>query len=55
MKVSLRGKGRVNVAAIAEEFGGGGHHDAAGCSVEGTLDDAPAWAVASSTGISEPR
>lgn len=29
-KVSLRGNGRVNVAAIAERYGGGGHPNAAG-------------------------
>ncbi len=30
-RVSLRSKGPVNVAHIAEKFGGGGHWDAAGC------------------------
>jgi phosphoesterase RecJ-like protein len=25
----------VNVAAIAQAFGGGGHHNAAGCAIEG--------------------
>ncbi|MDD5019698.1 MAG: bifunctional oligoribonuclease/PAP phosphatase NrnA [Candidatus Omnitrophica bacterium] len=30
-RVSLRSKGRVNVGLIAEEFGGGGHPDVAGC------------------------
>jgi phosphoesterase RecJ-like protein len=33
--VSFRSRGRVNVAAIAQKFGGGGHHNAAGCSIEG--------------------
>lgn len=33
--VSFRSRGRVNVAAIAQNFGGGGHHNAAGCSIEG--------------------
>jgi len=33
--VSFRSRGRVNVAAIAQTFGGGGHHNAAGCSIEG--------------------
>jgi len=36
-RVSLRSKGEVNVAAIAELFGGGGHHNASGCSLEGPL------------------
>ena len=39
VKVSMRSKGKVNVAAIAEEFGGGGHHNAAGCVVEGSLGE----------------
>ena len=30
-RVSMRSKGPVNVAHIAEKFGGGGHWDAAGC------------------------
>ena len=34
-RVSFRSRGRVNVAAIAQKFGGGGHHNAAGCSMEG--------------------
>ena len=33
--VSFRSRGRVNVAAIAQKFGGGGHHNAAGCGIEG--------------------
>lgn len=33
--VSFRSRGRVNVAAIAQKFGGGGHHNAAGCSIAG--------------------
>lgn len=37
--VSIRSKGRVNVARIAQSFGGGGHHNAAGCTVEGHLDE----------------
>ncbi|MGC2323651.1 MAG: bifunctional oligoribonuclease/PAP phosphatase NrnA [Terriglobales bacterium] len=36
-RVSLRSKGAVNVAAIAEMFGGGGHHNASGCSLDGPL------------------
>jgi len=36
-RVSLRSKGRVNVAAIAERFGGGGHECASGCAIEGPL------------------
>ncbi|HLC15921.1 MAG TPA: bifunctional oligoribonuclease/PAP phosphatase NrnA [Thermodesulfovibrionia bacterium] len=38
-KISLRSKDQVNVAAIARQFGGGGHFHAAGCTVEGNLED----------------
>jgi bifunctional oligoribonuclease and PAP phosphatase NrnA len=38
-RVSLRSKGDVDVGAIAKEFGGGGHRNAAGCSVTGPIDD----------------
>jgi phosphoesterase RecJ-like protein len=36
-RVSLRSKGKLNVAAIAERFGGGGHECASGCSIDGPL------------------
>jgi phosphoesterase RecJ-like protein len=36
-KVGFRSKGSVNVASFAESLGGGGHHNAAGCIVTGTL------------------
>jgi len=36
-RVSLRSKGALDVAHIAEEFGGGGHACASGCSVDGPL------------------
>ncbi|MEE8423929.1 MAG: bifunctional oligoribonuclease/PAP phosphatase NrnA [Thermodesulfobacteriota bacterium] len=38
-KVSFRSKGLINVAEIAAELGGGGHPNASGCAVEGTLDE----------------
>lgn len=38
-RVSLRSKGKYNVAKIAELFGGGGHRNAAGCRVEGDFED----------------
>jgi phosphoesterase RecJ-like protein len=37
IRLSLRGKGKVNVAAIAGRLGGGGHENAAGCTLEGPL------------------
>lgn len=39
VKASLRSAGRVDVAALAQSFGGGGHVRAAGCSLEGSLQD----------------
>jgi phosphoesterase RecJ-like protein len=39
-RVSLRSKGQLNVAAIAEKFGGGGHECASGLSVNGPLTSA---------------
>ena len=38
-RVSLRSKGEVDVGAVAKEFGGGGHKNAAGCSATGPVDD----------------
>jgi phosphoesterase RecJ-like protein len=38
-RTSLRSKGDVNVAKIAEQFGGGGHRNAAGCTLKGNLDE----------------
>ena len=37
-KVSMRSKGKVDVASIAAMFGGGGHKKAAGCVIEGNID-----------------
>jgi phosphoesterase RecJ-like protein len=36
-RVSLRSKGTVSVAMVAEKFGGGGHECASGCSLDGPL------------------
>lgn len=33
LRVSLRSKGKINVARIAEYYNGGGHFDVAGCSI----------------------
>lgn len=38
-KVSFRSKGKVDVAKIAQAFGGGGHKNAAGCELEGNLEN----------------
>lgn len=39
-RTSLRSKGDINVARIAEKFGGGGHRNAAGCTLRGSWDEA---------------
>jgi phosphoesterase RecJ-like protein len=37
-RVSLRSKGDIDIGSVAKEFGGGGHKNAAGCSVTGAID-----------------
>jgi bifunctional oligoribonuclease and PAP phosphatase NrnA len=39
VRISLRSRGNVDVAAIARTFQGGGHKNAAGCTVAGTLPE----------------
>jgi len=46
VKASLRGKGEVAVNRIAHRFGGGGHENAAGCTLSGTLEEATARLLA---------
>lgn len=36
IRVSLRSKDRINVASVAERYGGGGHFDVAGCYIPNT-------------------
>jgi phosphoesterase RecJ-like protein len=36
-RLSIRSKGKVDVAQIAESFGGGGHRSASGCTLDGPL------------------
>jgi phosphoesterase RecJ-like protein len=38
-RVSLRSKGKHNVAKVAELFGGGGHRNAAGCRITADLEE----------------
>jgi phosphoesterase RecJ-like protein len=38
-KVGMRSKGKVDVGALARELGGGGHHNAAGALLDGSLDE----------------
>jgi phosphoesterase RecJ-like protein len=39
-RLSIRSKGKVDVAQIAEGFGGGGHRSASGCTLDGPLTEA---------------
>lgn len=37
-KIGFRSKGRIDVGTLARDFGGGGHHNAAGAVLQGSLD-----------------
>ena len=45
-RASLRSKGDINVAKVAEAFGGGGHKNASGLSIDGDWDEKEAEIVA---------
>jgi phosphoesterase RecJ-like protein len=51
VKVSFRSVGDVDVARLAESFGGGGHKKAAGASLEGNLGDAQETVLAAARSI----
>lgn len=56
IKVSMRARGRVDVAVIAKQFGGGGHAKAAGCTIRGEVADVQkrVWqAVGEALGVKE--
>lgn len=44
-KVSLRAKGEVDVAEVAQRFGGGGHRNAAGFMTQGSLESVKAKVI----------
>jgi phosphoesterase RecJ-like protein len=46
VRASLRSRGAVNVALLAQQFGGGGHENAAGCTLETSLSEAERILVA---------
>jgi phosphoesterase RecJ-like protein len=53
VRISLRSRGSVDVRAVAASFGGGGHTNAAGCTIEGELteiEDMVAAAMAAAVG-----
>lgn len=39
-RLSIRSKGKLDVAQVAEHFGGGGHRNASGCTLDGPLPHA---------------
>lgn len=53
-RVSLRSKGNVDVRSIAQRYGGGGHFNAAGCSVPGPRGDAEQAIVSAVTALLTP-
>jgi phosphoesterase RecJ-like protein len=58
VKVSLRGKGDLDLTRVAARFGGGGHANAAGCTVPGPLaaaSQAVLAAVREALGAGGPR
>ena len=55
IKVSFRSEGETNAAALAERFGGGGHHGAAGCLIEGKLKDIMPFLDSLSYGENAPQ
>ena len=38
-RVSLRSKGDIDIGVVAKEYGGGGHKNAAGCTVTGPIEE----------------
>lgn len=38
-RISFRSRGQVDVSKLAERFGGGGHHNAAACTIEGEPEE----------------
>ncbi len=42
-KVGFRSKGSIDVGALARAMNGGGHYNAAGATVQGTLDEVQQW------------
>src|SRR4051812_7408554 len=37
-RVSMRSKGAIDIGGVAKQFGGGGHKNAAGCTISGAID-----------------
>ncbi len=54
IKVSFRSVGGVDVAALAEQFGGGGHRRAAGASLAGELAQVQARVLSAARSVARP-
>jgi len=50
-RTSLRSKGSVDVSQLASQFGGGGHVNAAGCTIEGPLETVKASLLTALKGL----
>lgn len=50
-RISLRSKGTVDVRAVAALWGGGGHHNASGCTIEGDETEITAALVAATSRV----
>jgi len=51
VRVSLRSRGRVNVAALAQRHAGGGHHNASGCTLAPPIEAARERIVADAAAL----
>jgi phosphoesterase RecJ-like protein len=45
-KIGFRSKGNIDVGALARAMNGGGHHNAAGAEIEGSLESVQKWVFA---------
>ena len=52
-KISLRSKGSLDVSALAEQFGGGGHRNAAGCFIAADYDHVRSAVLAAAAALME--
>ncbi len=53
IKVSWRSKAGLNITPLAEAFGGGGHHQAAGAMIVGDLEEVTETVISATRGILE--
>jgi phosphoesterase RecJ-like protein len=54
VRISFRSKDGTDVAALAEQFGGGGHRAAAGATTEGPLEAAEHRVIAATLAALRP-